>query len=368
VLLGRLAGGHRDPEIHRGRPADVAEALAAEDVEEEGTLARVRLAHALDVLFVSPGDDRGALHELLRRRADVRPKVAKGGDQLGIARRKAAAEAGHRGPLRQRVEDEDVGQVGKLERRRGWLGEPELAVRLVAREDEPVLACERRESLEQGEWCNRAGRVVRRVQPDERGALPRLVRDGIQLREEPAALEERELDHPRSGECGPTPRNRVAGLRHDDGVAPAVHVEHDLREREDRLLRAERGDHVPLGIELDAEASPDPCGDRLAELGKPGRRRVAHALADAVAERLQDQGVGRLARVAHAEVDHLEPSCPARGRRLVEADERVGRLGAECGGERHAVTVDGRAESARRFPLDHQTTLRSPSATLRSAA
>ncbi len=213
-------------------------------------------------LFVSPGDDRGALDELLRRRPDIRAVVAKGGDQLGIAGGEAAAEAGHRRPLRERVEHEDVRPIGQLERRRRRLGEPELAVRLVAREDEPVVARERRESFEQSKWRHGAGRVVRRVQPDECRSLPGLLRDAVQLREEPAPLEQGKLDHPRSGECCPARGNRVPGLRHDDGVAPAVEVEHDLREREDRLLRAERGDHVSIGIELHVVASPDPCRDR----------------------------------------------------------------------------------------------------------
>ena len=128
-------------------------------------------------------------------------------------------------------------------------------------------------------------------------------------------LEERQLGDTRPGERRAAPGNRIPGLGDDDRVAPAGRVEHDLGEREDRLLRAERRDHVLVGIERDAEAAPDPAGDRLAQLGKPDRRGIAHALAHAVAERLEDRRVGRLARIAHPEVDHLEALSPAAPRR-----------------------------------------------------
>ena len=97
---------------------------------------------------------------------------------------------------------------------------------------------------------------------------------------------------------------------------------------------------MSVGVELHVVAPPDPGRDCIAELGEPGCGRIAHPLADAVAERLEDRRIGGLARVAHPEVDHLEPLRSARGRRLVEPNEGVGRLGAERGGERHAVTLD----------------------------
>ena len=94
---------------------------------------------------------------------------------------------------------------------------------------------------------------------------------------------------------------------------PPRDVQHDLREREDRLLRAERRDHLGVGVELDGEAARDPAGDGVAQLGQPDGGRIAHPLADAVPERLDDRGVRRLARIAHPEVDHLE----ARGATLL---------------------------------------------------
>ena len=59
----------------------------------------------------------------------------------------------------------------------------------------------------------------------------------------------------------------------------------------------------------------------------------------AVDERVADERVGRLARVAHAEVDHLDAPRLDAPRRLVQADERIRRLAAEDGGERHGQTL-----------------------------
>ena len=84
-------------------------------------------------------------------------------------------------------------------------------------------------------------------------------------------------------------------------------------EREDGLLRAERRDHVPVGIELDAEAARRPARHRLAQLRQADRGGIAHPLAHALAQGLDDARVGGLARVAHPEVDHLEPVGAARG-------------------------------------------------------
>src|SRR5439155_24113603 len=109
---------------------------------------------------------------------------------------------------------------------------------------------------------------------------------------------------------------------------PGRRIEHDLREREDRLLRAERRNDA-VRVDRCAEPAADPAGDRLAELGDPRGSRIAHALANAFTDRLDDPRVGRLAWVAHAEVDHLEAAGAARRCSLVQADERVRRLRAQ---------------------------------------
>ena len=110
-----------------------------------------------------------------------------------------------------------------------------------------------------------------------------------------------------------------------------------------------------IGIERDAEAAADPAGDRLAKLREPGRRGIAHALADPVAKRLEDRRVGRLARVSHSEVDDLEsPVSPLRGG-LVEPYERI----------RGRCTQDGREGHALTLPVGHPAV--SPRATRRRA-
>ena len=79
-----------------------------------GTASRfagVRRPRPLDVLLVAPGDDRRALHELLRCRADVRAELLQRRDELGVAGDEARAVAGHRRALRERVEDRQVRPV-----------------------------------------------------------------------------------------------------------------------------------------------------------------------------------------------------------------------------------------------------------------
>ncbi len=136
-----LAVGHRDPEVHRRGAARVAKAGAREDVEQDRPLPRIALASALDVLFAVPGDHRGPLDELLRRRADVRPVAAESVDQRLVPCDEPAAEACHRRPLGERVERDDVRPVLELQHGWRWLVEPELAVRLVGSEDEAMPTC-----------------------------------------------------------------------------------------------------------------------------------------------------------------------------------------------------------------------------------
>ena len=267
MILGCLAGRHGDPEVHRGRTSGVAQPLAPQDVEQQRALPPVRPPGASHVALVAPGDDRRPLDELLRRGAHIRPEPSERGDQLGIARHEAAAEPGHRRPLREGVERDDAGQVGELERGGGRLVEPELAVRLVGGQHEPVLAGEPGEPLEKRTRRDRARRVVRRVQPDDGGAFPEPVRGRIEVGEEPGFLAERQLDHARAGEGRAASGYRIPGLGDDDGVATGGRVQHDLREREDRLLRPERRDHLCVRVETDAEAAIDPACDRLAQLG-----------------------------------------------------------------------------------------------------
>ena len=137
----------------------------------------VELAHVVDVRLVRPGGDRRALDELLRRRPDRRPEAAQRVDDLGAARR--------RSPSGSPVIDERFESVlktttfvavGDLQRRDRRLVEPELRVRLVGAEQEAVLARARGELLVERERRDRAGRVVRVADPEERDLVPRVER------------------------------------------------------------------------------------------------------------------------------------------------------------------------------------------------
>ena len=137
--------------------------------------------------------------------------------------------------------------------------------------------------------------------------MPGSVGNRIEVRQEVVGLEQRQLLHARPGELGAPHADRVAGLGHDDGVAAAGEIEDDLREREDRLLGAERRDDVTLGVERRAETAPGPSSDCISELRQADRGWVAHPLANPVTQRGDDARVGWLAWIPHAEVDHLEP-------------------------------------------------------------
>jgi hypothetical protein len=106
-------------------------------------------------------------------------------------------------------------------------------------------------------------------------------------------------------------------------VLAGLGVEEGLRQAEDRLLRAERGKDVHIGVEDDAEPPVDPGDDCLAELGQPGGARVGRGGLDRRDERLADERGRFLPRVAHTEVDQG----PALGDRLgltpVELLERI---------------------------------------------
>ena len=115
----------------------------------------------------------------------------------------------------------------------------------------------------------------------------------------------------------------------------AVAIDEDLREQEDRLLRAVRRDDLGVGVELDAEAARAPAGDCLPQLGQPLGERIGGDLREAVRDRLADHRIGRLARIALAEVDQLDALCGEATLRLFELDEGVGPGRGEGGGERN---------------------------------
>ena len=181
-----------------------------------------------------------------------------------------------------------------------------------------MLARPSGELLVERERRRRARRVRREARPEEGELVPAVER--VEVRQPARLLPQRHGDDLRAGEERPALVHRVPGLGHRDEPALA---DRDLREREDRLLRAERRDDLAVRVHVDAVPAPDPRRDGGAQLGQPGGARVGRELADPGGERLADERRRRLAWVADAEVDHVDPARPRVGAPLVEAGERV---------------------------------------------
>src|SRR5581483_124844 len=131
-----------------------------------------------------------------------------------------------------------------------------------------------------------------------------------------------------------------------------------LREREDRLLRAERRHDLGVRVDGDAEAPADPARDRLSQLRQPRGARVGRALPDRRLERLADEARRRLPGVADAEVDHVAPGAP-----LVEAGEGVLLELGEHGREEHRYTLPASSlRSASKVRTSSATSTRSSAA------
>ena len=108
----------RDPQVEGCLAARDVHAVPREQVEEHRPLGRVPRPVLLDVALVAPGRDARALDELLRGDADRRAEPLQRGDQGRVAGREAAAVAGHRRALAQRVEHHHVGEVAAAAARR----------------------------------------------------------------------------------------------------------------------------------------------------------------------------------------------------------------------------------------------------------
>ena len=314
--------------------------LRCEEIEQERPLAAVARPRVRDVGLVAPGDDGGALDELLRRRPDRRAEGLQRRDQRRIAGREAAAVPRHRAALRERVEDDHVGSVAELQRRSRRLLEPELRVGLVGGDARSrARARARRAARRTTSGAVAHGGVVRIVDPEDREPRPRLVVDRVEVGEESVLLTQRHGERPRVREQRAALVDGIARVGVGDRVPGAVGVHDCEREAEDRLLAAERGDDLGVRVERRPEAPLRPRGDRLSQLGQADRCRIAHPVAQPVDQRLLDLRVGRLARVAGAEVDHLDSARLHAPRGLVQAHERIRRLALEDGRDGHRQTV-----------------------------
>ncbi len=209
-----------------------------------------------------------------------------------------------------------------------------------------MLARERRGALVERERGGDGGRVVRRVQPQDRDAVPV---DGVEVGQPAVRRLEPQFDDLRPGEQRAARGHGVAGRRHRD---PGARAADDLGEPEDRLLRAERRDDLGRRVEVGAEAAREPAGDRGPQLRQALGLRVARDRLglDRLGDGAADERRRLLARLARPEVDDPR-AAGGRGRlRLVEAHERVGaetgrgRGSAACEALQGLVAADERVD------------------------
>ena len=175
-----------------------------------------------------------------------------------------------------------------------------------------MLACQPGKLLVERERGGGARGIVRVADPEERELVPAL--EGVEVGKPPRFLRQRHGHDAPVREERPAFVNRVRRLGNRDEVLLG---ERDLREREDRLLRAEGGEELAV-LDLDLVAALDPGPDRRPQLGQPGGARIRRAFADRTRERLANEGRRDLAWIADAEVDQLAPAAP-----LVESSEGV---------------------------------------------
>ena len=136
--------------------------------------------------------------------------------------------------------------VRNLERRGRRLVEPELGVCLVGADEHVVLERELRQPLVELERRDRTRRVVRVVDPDERGARPRLVVDRVEVGQEAVLLEQRQRPDLGAGEERAALVDGIAGLgAQRRGPCPRPRSSTTCARRKIASLLAERRDRSP---------------------------------------------------------------------------------------------------------------------------
>ena len=174
--------------------------------------------------------------------------------------------------LAQRVEHDDVRQVAELQARgRRSVVEPQLAVRLVQRQQDVVRRARSAASLEERERRGGAGRVVRVVEPQDARPLPGAPRRSRRGRAGSRAP--RAASRTASPPANRAPRSGIVypGAVTSTRSRPDRGIQDGLRQREDRLLAAERGDQVGRRIERRRRTAgrPTPRSRRAAPADRP---------------------------------------------------------------------------------------------------
>ncbi len=302
------------PEVERRLGVVDPEAGPLERLAQLGPPSGVPGVLLDDVRVVVEGRD----HRGLLRRGHHQPEVLAYGEQLADHGRVAGDEgtpvARQVGPLRQRVDREDplVAAAGDVRvQHRDRLGLPgALEVALVGDQQDTALAAPVDDLLQVLDRQHPAGRVGRRVEPDQRRGLR--AERGQRVGGHGAGAGQRRADLVR----------RVGQRRVDDQVG---RTEPEMgREGGDQLLGADRRDHAVQPEPGDAVPAGEPVDARLPRLGAPDRERVAGRVGGG-AQRLLHDRRGRVDRRTDREVDDavgVRPSPLGVGRQLVPGEVR----------------------------------------------
>ena len=179
--------------------------------------------------------------------------------------------------------------------------------------------------LEEASGRDRAGRVVRIVDPQDRRAGPDVARYPVEIGQEHPVLFERRSHDLATGEARASLGDRIPRGRRDHHVLSPGRIEDELREREHDLLRPEDREDLRIGIHPGLEPSLDPCRDRVAELRQPGGPWVARHGFERIDEGVADERRRLLTGVTDAEVDQLAALPPRLCRASIELLEGVRR-------------------------------------------
>ena len=192
-------------------------------------------------------------------------------------------------------------------------------------DDEDLVGTgELHDPLEEPSRHDRAGRVVRIVEVHELRPPRDALLDRAEVRDEPVLGLERHQHRLGSGQPGAARIDGVAGICCERIVAGIQEREVEI---EDRLLGADRGDDLRVGIERYVEAARVEVAHRGAEVraAAVGRVPVRFRLADGLLHRLDDQRRRRPVGVADAEADHVDSRRALLGDLALQLRERIRR-------------------------------------------
>src|SRR5271166_3695947 len=236
-------------------------------------------AHRLDAGYLSEGGRTGG--GVSREARELCRKV---GPHDAITQ----APAGHRIGLREATQND--GSILEAINRRDaiWLSfEEQAAVDFVAQDHDVAVANGGGNVFHIALGDDASGRILRRVQDDELGAIGDETGQLVHVEAEIALLAQWNGNSFRAQEVDHRLVNREAGIGIDDLVSLFHQREHG--EEDNRF--AAGNDHDFIGADLDATRTGDLCRDGLAQLRQARRRSVMGiALAQSVHSGLDDVG------------------------------------------------------------------------------